>query len=506
METVQNQSQNKSSKFSLVNISFLACLILLTSLSFILAVIVFLHSSNKENETANLPNPSSMPPLPISTPLSNNNHLGDVSSLVELFTPQELNSDGFDSLDKFFGADEIKGRLNDYIHRWKPENKDKYNQITTKKSGLPFPKGIIFYGPPGTGKTTLAEGFAKDSEMNFYTITSAHTLKEIEDIWRKARNNSPSCIFVDEAEEILKSRDEKNANLLEDGDGKKTDTFLQEIEGVKSDKERPVFFLAATNHLDKIDSAIRSRCESLYVGNQSENQRLGYIRMVINDMGNLKIEKYARDYYIPLFVNKMNIALRNPELFAIAIKHGYYIPALGTTEIKGISNQDNPGGNLETLDDKLKRQDLAFKNARANNIKINDLYQNALDKFNNEEDACKTILEDTIGWKNFELKVKEANDKKLPLYDIETLEKVKKYFYDLTSGRKMKAMMLNVAEKAVRRVERKNKGVLENKRIPMQIEITDLEETFREYFGNQLEFEKINTYCNEITEKQTKKF
>ncbi|WP_284928352.1 hypothetical protein [Candidatus Phytoplasma sp. AldY-WA1] len=54
------------------------------------------------------------------------------------------------------------------------------------------------------------------------------------------------------------------------------------------------------------------------------------------------------------FVNKMNVALRNPELFAIAIKHGYYIPALRATEIKGTSDKNNPNGNLETLDDKLK--------------------------------------------------------------------------------------------------------------------------------------------------------
>ncbi|WAN63425.1 AAA family ATPase [Candidatus Phytoplasma rubi] len=492
MKTFHNKDQNKSWKFRFGTISFLAVLILLTSLSFILAVIVFLRSPAKENES-HLP-PVVPPSVPIPTSLSNNNLL-DVSSLLELFTPKELNSDGFMPLDDFFGSEEIKDKLKDYIHRWTTKNKKKYNKITRKKLGLPFPMGIIFYGPPGTGKTTLAEAFAKDSKMNFYPITNAHSLKEIEDIWRKARNNSPSCIFVDEAEEILKSRAEKNAKLLEDGDSKKTNTFLQEIEGVKTDKERPVFFIAATNHLEKIDSAIRSRCDSLYVGNQPEDKRLDYVRAVIDKIYQLQIETYSNEHYIPIFVHKINIALRNPELFATAIKHGYYIPALGSTEIKGISDEKNPNGNLETLDDKLKRQELLSQYARANNQKIDDLYKDAVQKFNNEQSEYKILeLEDTETWKNF-LNQKEnyLKEKKLP-YDIYTLEKVIKYFYDLTSGRKINAMMLKAAEKAVLRATSKGGS--------FKIEITDLEETFREYFGNQKEFAEINQYCDKIKKKQ----
>jgi len=498
METLHNKNENNSWKFRFGIISFLAVLILLTSLSFILAVIVFLRSPAKENED-HLPPPfppSNNPtPIPLSNNNSSNNNSLDVSSLVELLAPKEINSDGFMPLDDFYGADEIKDTLKDYIHRWTLNNQNEYNSLTGKSSGLPFPMGIIFYGPPGTGKTTLAEGFAKDSKMNFYTITNAHSLQEIEDIWRKARNNSPSCIFVDEAEEILKSRAEKDAQFLEAGDSKKTNTFLQEIEGVKTDKEKPVFFIAATNHLDKIDSAIRSRCESLFVGNQSEDKRLGYIQAVIKKMLKLKIENYAYEQYIPIFVHKMNVALRNPELFAIAIKHGYYIPALGATEIKGTSDENNPNGNLETLDDKLKRQELLFRSDRANNKKIYNSYQDVLTEFNKLDPMFRTCIEDTEAWKKF-LKENYTDYKDQSLYDIETLEKVKKYFYDLTSGRKMKAMMVKAAEKAARRVTKRGGYV--------RIEITDLEETFREYFGNQKEFADINEYCEQIKKEEEK--
>ncbi len=497
METLHNKNQNNSWKFRFGIISFLAVLILLTSLSFILAVIVFLRSPAKENE-AHLPPPFPPSNNPTPIPLSNDNSL-DVSSLVELLAPKEINSGGFMPLDDFYGADEIKGTLKDYIHRWTSDNKQIYNSLTGKSSGLPFPMGIIFYGPPGTGKTTLAEGFAKDSKMNFYAITNAHSLQEIEDIWRKARNNSPSCIFVDEAEEILKSRAEKDAQFLEAGDSKKTNTFLQEIEGVKTDKEKPVFFIAATNHLDKIDSAIRSRCESLFVGNQSEDKRLGYIQAVIKKMLKLKIENYAYEHYIPIFVNKMNVALRNPELFAIAIKHGYYIPALGATEIKGTSDKNNPNGNLETLDDKLKRRELLFRSDRANNKEIYNSYQDVLTEFNKLDPIFRTCIEDTEAWQKF-LKKNYTDFKDQSLYDIETLEKVKKYFYDLTSGRKMKAMMLNAAEKAARRITKQSVY----KPIEIQIEMTDLEETFREYFGNQKEFADINKYCEQIKKDEEK--
>lgn len=53
--------------------------------------------------------------------------------------------------------------------------------------------------------------------------------------------------------------------------------------------------------------------------------------------------------------------------------------------------------------------------------------------------------------------------------------------------------MLKAAEKAVLRAT-SGKGYF-------QIEITDLEETFREYFGNQKEFAEINQYCEKIKEK-----
>ncbi|KND62754.1 AAA+ ATPase [Candidatus Phytoplasma phoenicium] len=138
-------------------------------------------------------------------------------------------------------------------------HKDLYKSMGLKKTQ----KGILLYGPPGTGKTFLAQVFAKESGLPFFAIVPSNSMKEIEDEFKKARRNSPSVVFVDEAEEVLKSR---TSEKLEEGDAKKTNLFLTEIDGVKTDPDNPICFIAATNHFNKIDDAIKSRLEAKYIG------------------------------------------------------------------------------------------------------------------------------------------------------------------------------------------------------------------------------------------------
>ncbi|WP_349401701.1 ATP-binding protein [Candidatus Phytoplasma solani] len=404
---------------------------LLTVVAFVFGAIVYIDHLQSKSQPESFPE-SQPPNQENETPAGGRGNLG---SFVDLFTPPETNYENFPGFDEIHGLKEPIERLKEISHRFNPKNANYYNQISPENP-MSFPKGVLFYGPPGTGKTLLAECFAKESEMNFYIITPKHTLEEIENIFKRARKNSPAIIFADEAEEIIKSRTSK---MLEEGDTKKTDLLLAEIDGVKTDKENPVFFMGATNHKDKVDSAILSRLESIYIGYFSENERLDFVKLMFKKK-TLKVERHALNEYLPILMQKFNFALEHPEMFAIALKHGYYIPALGKTEIKGTSDKTHPYGNLSSINDEL------------NHLQIRRDY------------AC--------------LQSPSINDK---AYNLEDLEKIKVHFYDLLSGRKLEMLVENAGYKAA----------LNNHN---QILISDLEEAFKDFFGYQKEFNQVNQH------------
>ncbi len=97
----------------------------------------------------------------------------------------------------------------------------------------------MFYGPPGTGKTSLARAFAGELakagiKANFiatsgsafdnkYVGTGAAAVREL---FKLARDNKPTIIFIDEIDTLAKKRS--------GGDGKDAQTltqFLSEMEG-----------------------------------------------------------------------------------------------------------------------------------------------------------------------------------------------------------------------------------------------------------------------------------
>ncbi|MDV3205468.1 MAG: AAA family ATPase, partial [Weeping tea tree witches'-broom phytoplasma] len=134
-----------------------------------------------------------------------------------------------------------------------------------KKMGInKMPKGILLYGPPGTGKTYLAEAFAKESGLPVFALTSAdfsktyvgESPKLIQDLFDAARKNSPSIILIDECESVFRSR---NHNLLISDHGNIISAFLSQIEGIHTDKKKPVFIIGTTNFKDQIDESILSR-------------------------------------------------------------------------------------------------------------------------------------------------------------------------------------------------------------------------------------------------------
>ncbi len=152
------------------------------------------------------------------------------------------------------GLEETKQELKEAVE-WPLKYPDVFERLHTKP-----PKGILLFGPPGTGKTLLAKAVANESECNFIAVKGPELLskwvgeseKGVREIFRKARQASPSIIFFDEIDALVPKRGSY------DGSSHVTESvvsqILTELDGMEELKN--VTILAATNRPDMLDDAL----------------------------------------------------------------------------------------------------------------------------------------------------------------------------------------------------------------------------------------------------------
>jgi 26S proteasome regulatory subunit T3 len=83
-----------------------------------------------------------------------------------------------------------------------------------EKLGIDAPRGVLMYGPPGTGKTMMAKAVATETDATFISVVGSEFVqkylgegpKMVRDVFKMARENAPSIIFIDEVDSIATKR------------------------------------------------------------------------------------------------------------------------------------------------------------------------------------------------------------------------------------------------------------------------------------------------------------
>jgi len=125
--------------------------------------------------------------------------------------------------------------------------------------GIVPPRGVLLYGPPGTGKTLIAKAVASESGANFIPVRGPQLLSKwvgeseraVREIFKKARQVSPSIIFFDEIDALAPARGSSSDSHVIDN---VLNQILTEMDGLEDLKD--VVIMGATNRPDIVDPAL----------------------------------------------------------------------------------------------------------------------------------------------------------------------------------------------------------------------------------------------------------
>lgn len=153
------------------------------------------------------------------------------------------------------GLEEAKEEVMEVVDFLK--NPKRYTRLGGK-----IPKGVLLVGPPGTGKTLLAKSVAGEANVPFFSISGSDFVEmfvgvgasRVRDLFKQAKEKSPSIIFIDEIDAIGRARGKSPMSGGNDERESTLNQLLTEMDGFGTNSG--VIVIAATNRADILDKAL----------------------------------------------------------------------------------------------------------------------------------------------------------------------------------------------------------------------------------------------------------
>lgn len=236
------------------------------------------------------------------------------------------------------GIDEVVGELQELVRYLR--NPEVYSKIGTKA-----PHGILLTGPPGCGKTLVAKAIAGEAGVPFYQMAGSEFVEvlvgvgaaRVRDLFKRAKVNKPSVVFIDEIDAVGAMRQGVSADNNEDNEdnGEEYDAGAQERETTLNqllieldgfDTGQGVIFLGATNRSDLLDPALLrpGRFDrKIKVSPPAEKGRLDILKVHANRV------KLSPSVDLSVYANNLagwtgaQLAQLLQEAALVAVRHGH---------------------------------------------------------------------------------------------------------------------------------------------------------------------------------------
>lgn len=177
------------------------------------------------------------------------------------------------------GLEEVKVELMELIAGF--NNKEKF-----KKFNVTPPRGVLLEGEPGNGKSLLARAIAGETDAVFYSMAGSEFNEKyvgvgalrVRDLFKKARNNRPAVIFIDEIDAIGGKREENNKEH--------NATLNQLLVELASPDNEDILVIGATNRSDILDPALKRQgrlSRHIYIPNPDKKTRLEILKLYAVD-------------------------------------------------------------------------------------------------------------------------------------------------------------------------------------------------------------------------------